>query len=48
MDLLKLVLRTLPALVFLDYIEGAGDIILAVNTSLQGWEGVLIQLVKGK
>ena len=48
MDLLKLALTTPPALVSLDYNESAGDIILAVDASLDGWRGVLMQLVKGK
>ena len=48
MDLLKLALTSPPALVSLDYTEGAGDIILAVDASLDGWGGVLMQLVKGK
>lgn len=48
MDLLKLALRTPPALVLLDYTEGAGDITFAVDASLDGWGRVLMQLVKGK
>ena len=48
MDLLKLALRTPPALLSLDYNERAGDIILVLNTSLEGWGGVLIQLVQRK
>lgn len=48
MDLLKLELTTLLALVFLNYIEQASDIILTVDTSLKGWGRVLIQLVKRK
>ena len=48
MDLIKLALTTPPALVSLDYTEGAGDIILAVDASLEGWGGVLMQLVQGK
>ena len=48
MDLLKLALTTFPALVSLDYLEGAGEIILTVDTSLEGWGGVLMQLVQGK
>ena len=47
-DLLKLALTTPPILVFLDYTEGAGDIILVVDTSLEEWGKVLMQLVKGK
>ena len=48
MDLLKFALTSHPALVSLDYTERAGDIILAVDASLEGWGGVLMQLVKGK
>ena len=48
MDLLKHALTNPPALVSLDYSQGAGDIILAVDASLDGWGGVLMQLVKGK
>ncbi len=48
MDLLKLALKTPQALVYSDYTKGAGDIIFAVNASLEGWKGVLIQLVKEK
>lgn len=48
MDLLKLSLITPPALVSLDYTGGAGDIILVVDASLEGWGGVLMQLVQGK
>ena len=48
MDLLKLALTNTPALVSLDYTQGAGDIILAVDASLEEWGGVLMQLVKGK
>lgn len=48
MDLLKLALTTPPALVILDYSEGAGDIILTVDASLEGWGGVLMQQIQGK
>ena len=48
MDLLKLSLTTPPALVSLDYTEGAGDIIFAIDTSLEGCGGVLMQLDQGK
>ncbi len=48
MDLLKLALTIPPALVSLDYTEEAGNIILAVDASLEGWGGILIQLVKKK
>ena len=44
MDLLKSLLTTLPALVSLDYIEGADDIILALNVSLEEWGEILMQL----
>lgn len=47
-DLFKLALITLLALVSLDYNERASDIILAVDASFEGWGGVLIQLVQGK
>jgi len=36
MDFLKVALTLAPALVKLDYSEGAGEIILAVNASLIG------------
>ena len=36
MDLLKLALTSPPTLVLLDYSKDAGDIILAVNASLEG------------
>lgn len=48
MDLLKFALTRPPALVSLDYTEGAGEIILAVDASSEEWGGVLMQLVKGK
>lgn len=48
MTLLKLALITPTALIFLDYIKKAGDIILEVNASLKGWEKVLIQLIQRK
>ena len=48
MDLLKLALTTPQALVYSDYTKVAGDIIFAMNASLEGWRGVLIQLVKEK
>ena len=46
MDLFKLALTTPPALVSLDYSEGAGDIIFAVDASLEGWKEVLMQLIQ--
>ena len=42
MDMLKLALTTPPALVFLDYTKDAGDIIFAVDPSLNRWGGVLM------
>lgn len=45
MDLFKLALTTPPTLVSLDYSEGAGDIILTLDASLEGWGEVLIQLI---
>lgn len=48
MNLLKLAFTTSPALVSLDYTESVDDIILAVDTSLDRWEKVLMQLVKTK
>ena len=48
MDLLKLALTTSPTLVSLDYSEEVGEIILAVDASLEGWGRVLMQLVQGK
>ena len=42
MDALKLALTSAPALVKLDYSEGAGAIILAVDVSLKGWGAVLM------
>lgn len=35
MDLLKLAFSTLPALVFLDYMEKVGDIILIIDVILE-------------
>ncbi len=48
MDLLKFAQTSPSALVSLDYSIDAGKIIFAVDASLEGCEGVLIQLVKGK
>ena len=39
---------TLPALISLDYTDRAGDIILEVDASLDGWGGVLMQLMNEK
>jgi hypothetical protein len=44
MDALKMALTQTPALVKIDYSEGAGEIILAADASLQGWGSVLMQL----
>jgi len=44
MDQLKLALTQAPALVRIDYSEGAGEIILAADASLEGWGSVLMQL----
>ncbi len=48
MNLLKLTLTTPAALVSLNYSKGAGEIILAVDASLEGWGRVLMQLIQGK
>ena len=48
MDLLKLALTTPLVLVSLDYSEGVDDIIFAMDASLEGWRGVLMQLVQGR
>ena len=48
MDLLKLSLTTPIALISLDYTEVANNIIIAIDASLEGWRGVLIQLAEGK
>lgn len=42
MDLLKLALTIPSALVSLGYTEEAGDIIFAVDASLDGWGRVLM------
>lgn len=43
MDSLKLALTTAPALVQINYEEGAGKVVLAVDASLTGWGAVLMQ-----
>ena len=43
MDRLKIALTTAPALVKLSYATGAGRIIVAVDASLHGWGGVVMQ-----
>jgi RNase H-like domain found in reverse transcriptase len=49
MDTLKAALTQAPALVKIDYSEGAGEVILVADASLDGWGSVLIQLDnKGK
>lgn len=48
MNMLKIALTNPSALVSFDYSKGIGDIILAVNASLEGWGGELMQLVQGK
>jgi hypothetical protein len=44
MDTLKTLLTSAPALVTLDFEEGFRPIILAVDASLTGWGGVLMQI----
>lgn len=46
--MLKLALTTPPIFIFMDYNESVDDIILVVDTSLDGWRGVLMQLLKQK
>lgn len=48
MNLLKLVLMTSSILVFLDYSERAGNIILIIDISLERQRRVLIQIIKKK
>lgn len=48
MDLLKLALKTSLALIFLNYNEKVGNIILAIDVSLEEWKKMLMQLVKRK
>ena len=43
MDTLKMALTQAPALVKIDYSEGAGDIILAADASQSGWGANLMQ-----
>lgn len=47
-NLLKLALISLPALVLHDYSKDTDKIILTMDASLEGWERVVIQLIKGK
>ena len=44
MNVLKTALTTAPALVKIIYMDGAGDVILAVDASYKGWGFVLMQL----
>lgn len=48
MDILNLALTTPSILVSLNYSEGVGEIIIAVDASLKGQEKVLIELVQGE
>ena len=43
MNVLKNALTSAPALVTIDYAEGAGRIVLAFDASLTGWGAVLMQ-----
>ena len=45
---LKKVLTSPPALIAIDYSEGAGEIILAVDFSKKGWGAVLMQMTENK
>ena len=44
MKTLKLALTTAPALKTIDYTEGAGEVICAVDASGEGWGGNLMQV----
>ena len=44
MNVLKTALTTAPALVKIIYTDGAGDVILAVDASYEGWGSILMQL----
>ena len=46
MESLKESLTTAPTLVAANYTEGAGEIILAVDASLDGWGAVLMQCTR--
>lgn len=48
MAILKEALTTAPALASLDYSEGAGEIILGADASLDSWGGVLMQAERDK
>ena len=43
MNLLKKQLTTVPALKSINYYEGAGDIVLAVDINSHRWRAVLMQ-----
>lgn len=45
MNLLKLAFTTPLTLVLLNYSKETDEIILTIDTSLEEWEGVLIQLI---
>ena len=48
MDILKEALKNTPALATLDYTDDAGEIILAVDASGEGWGAILQQVIDGK
>ena len=48
MHALKHALVSPPALVLIDYAEGAGPIVLGVDASLKGWGATLMQINNGK
>src|SRR5689334_20392893 len=48
MRTLKKALCSAPALITIDYSLGAGEIILAVDTSKEGWGAILMQIIGGK
>ena len=48
MDILKEALKNAPALATLDYTDDAGEIILAVDASSEGWGAILQQMIDGQ
>lgn len=48
MDLLKLLITIPLTFVLLEYTEAADDIIFTVDVNVDGWEKMLMKLVKGK
>ena len=48
MDILKEALTNAAALATLDYADDAGEIILAVDASCEGWGAILQQMIDGK